>query len=205
MFRLYGDNSSVLPTGQYVTVLPFTAYSYSRGHMHITGPEVSDALDFSTGFFNDENDIDLKKLIWSYKKGREIMRRTSMYRGEYQPCHPRFPEGSKAALIEEWNQPVEGAPVVDLEYSAEDDAAIEQYIRERVETSWHSLGTAKMAPQDKMGVVDKNLNVYGVKGLKVVDMSIAPENVGANTANTAMVIGERAADIIAKELGLVLN
>ncbi|KAI8963468.1 putative alcohol oxidase [Daldinia sp. FL1419] len=202
---LYGDNASVLPTGQYVSILPFTTYSYSRGHMHITGPEVSDTLDFDTGFFNDENDIDLKKLIWAYKKGREIMRRTSMFAGEHPPCHPRFPKGSKAAVIEEWDQSIRGKPPVDLEYSAEDDAALEQYIREHVETSWHSLGTAKMAPREEMGVVDKSLNVYGVQGLKVVDMSIPPKNVNANTANTAMVIGERAADIIAKELGIVLK
>ncbi len=57
-----------------------------------------------------------------------------------------------------------------------------------------------MAPREKDGVVDANLNVYGVKGLKVADLSIAPENVGANTNNTALVIGEKAADIIIKEL-----
>jgi choline dehydrogenase-like flavoprotein len=49
------------------------------------------------------------------------------------------------------------------------------------------------------------LNVYGVGGLKVVDLSIAPGNVGGNTNNTAMMIGEKGADIIAKELGIVLS
>lgn len=92
----------------------------------------------------------------------------------------------------------------DLEYSAEDDAAIEQFVRENVNTTWHSLGTAKMAPRDQMGVVDADLNVHGVQGLKIVDLSIAPENVAANTNNTAIVIGEKGAEIIAKELGLTV-
>lgn len=191
--------------GQYISVGPYTAYPYSRGHIHITGPEVSDPLDFDVGYFNDLNDIDMKKQLWAYKKGREIMRRTSMYRGECVVRHPRFPEGSKAACVDEREMPAEGSEIHDLEYSAEDDAAIEQFLRENIQTAWHSLGTAKMAPQAEMGVVDKDLNVHGVQGLKVADLSIAPENVGANTCNTAMMIGEKAADIIAKELGLTIN
>lgn len=59
-----------------------------------------------------------------------------------------------------------------------------------------------MAPREKGGVVDKNLNVYGIKGLKLADLSIPPENVGANTNNTALMIGEKAADIVLKELGI---
>jgi alcohol oxidase len=59
-----------------------------------------------------------------------------------------------------------------------------------------------MAPQKDGGVVDKNLNVYGVGRLKVADLSIAPENVGANTNNTALMIGEMSAMIVGKELGL---
>jgi alcohol oxidase len=50
--------------------------------------------------------------------------------------------------------------------------------------------------------VDGSLNVHGVTGLKLADLSVPPENVGANTGNTAFVVGEKAADIIIKELGL---
>jgi choline dehydrogenase-like flavoprotein len=57
-----------------------------------------------------------------------------------------------------------------------------------------------MAPREKDGVVDGSLNVHGVKGLKIADLSIPPENVGGNTNNTALVIGEKAADIIIAEL-----
>lgn len=192
-----GDPSSV-PVGQYATAGTYTAYPYSRGHMHITGSSVNDPLDFDVGFFNDANDIDLKKQIWAYKKQREILRRTDFYRGELAAGHPKFPEGSKAAAVE-----VEEAlsNVENLVYSQEDDAAIEQWLRENVNTTWHSLGTCKMAPREENGVVDTKLNVHGVTGLKVADLSIPPENVGANTNNTAMVIGEKAAEIIIAELG----
>jgi choline dehydrogenase-like flavoprotein len=44
--------------------------------------------------------------------------------------------------------------------------------------------------------------VYGTEKLKIADLSIPPVNMGANTNNAAMVIGEKAADIIIQELGL---
>ena len=59
-----------------------------------------------------------------------------------------------------------------------------------------------MKPCERGGVVDPRLSVYGVQGLKVADMSIAPSNVSANTYSTALVIGEKAAIMIAKELGI---
>ncbi|KAH8661137.1 hypothetical protein BGZ61DRAFT_485491 [Ilyonectria robusta] len=200
-----GDSSTV-PEAQYLTVGNYTAYPYSRGHVHITGPEVDDPQDFDVGYLNDAHDIDLKKQLWAYKKQRAIMRRTAMYRGEVAAGHPRFPAGSAAACVD-LDEPLRD--VQDLEYSAEDDKAIEQWIRENVGTTWHSIGTTwhsigttKMAPREEFGVVDQHLNVWGTKGLKVADLSIPPMNVGANANNTAMVVGEKAADIIKKELGL---
>ncbi|KAI3601352.1 alcohol oxidase-like protein [Moniliophthora roreri] len=59
-----------------------------------------------------------------------------------------------------------------------------------------------MKPREKGGVVDPRLNVYGVEGLKIADLSIAPLNVAANTYNTALIIGEKAALVIAEDLGL---
>jgi alcohol oxidase len=165
--------------------------------MHITGSSVEDPLDFDVGYFNDTYDLDVKKQIWAYKKQREILRRTNFYRGELAAGHPKFPEGSKAAVIET-DEALSN--VQNLVYSSEDDAAIEQWLRENVNTTWHSLGTCKMAPREEDGVVDARLNVHGVTGLKIADLSIPPENVGANTNNTAMVIGEKAADIILGEL-----
>ncbi|RYP21424.1 hypothetical protein DL767_009277 [Monosporascus sp. MG133] len=77
-----------------------------------------------------------------------------------------------------------------------------KWLRENVATTWHSLGTCKMAPREKNGVVDETLSVYGVTGLKIADLSIPPSNVGAHTNNTALTIGEKAASIFIRELGL---
>jgi choline dehydrogenase-like flavoprotein len=90
----------------------------------------------------------------------------------------------------------------EIVYSLEDNAAIEQLVRETVQTAFHSMGTCKMAPREKKGVVDAALSVYGTKGLKIADLSISPENVSGNTMNTALLIGEKAADIFIQELGL---
>lgn len=196
-----GDHTSIAP-GQYVSFANYTAYPYSRGHIHITGPELADRLDFDVGFLTDAHDIDLKKQVWAYKKQREIMRRTNMYRGEVAIGHPTFPPNSKAACVELEDHDPENI-IRDIEYSAEDDKAIEMFLRENINTTWHSLGTVKMAAREEMGAVDASLNVYGVQGLKVVDLSIPPKNVASNTNNTAFVIGEKGADIIIRELGLV--
>ncbi|KFY93236.1 hypothetical protein V500_03810, partial [Pseudogymnoascus sp. VKM F-4518 (FW-2643)] len=85
-----GDQSSI-PPGQYVSVANYTAYPYSRRSIYIVGPEVTDAPVFNTGFFSNANDIDLKKQIWAYKKQRELMRCTEMYRGELEIGHLKFP------------------------------------------------------------------------------------------------------------------
>ncbi|KAG4419671.1 hypothetical protein IFR04_007171 [Cadophora malorum] len=189
-------------SGEFISIASYSAYPFSRGSIHITGPNISDPPKFNTGYFSDENDIDLKAHIWQYKIQREIMRRTKIYRGELATTHPRFHPSSQAALLD-LDISQESNITENIVYSTEDDKAIEQYLRENINSTWHSLGTAKMAPREQMGVVDESLGVYGVRGLKVIDLSIVPENVGANTNNTALVIGEKGADIIAKQLGIV--
>jgi choline dehydrogenase-like flavoprotein len=120
------------------------------------------------------------------------------YQGESH-LHPRFPQGSNAESLTEAAS--DGARLK-IQYSPEDDEAIRQWVREHVGTAFHSIGTCKMAPIEQLGVVDKTLNVHGVQKLKVADLSIVPENVSGNTMSTALMIGEKAADIIIKELGL---
>lgn len=60
------------------------------------------------------------------------------------------------------------------------------------------VGTCKMAPRSKSGVVDRKLRVYGVTNLRIADASIMPYIVSANTAATTCMIGEKAADLIKK-------
>lgn len=131
---------------------------------------------------------------------REICRRLPYYAGELELGHPKFAPGSAATLS---NGPSSSpSEVQDIVYSAKDDAAIEDWIRGNLNTTWHSLGTCSMKKREEGGVVDGDLNVYGTVGLKVADLSMVPENVGANTNNTALTVGEKAAAIIGRELGI---
>lgn len=189
-----GDPTGI-PVGQYLSVSTFSVYPYSRGHIHITSSNLSAPIDFQTGFFL--NAVDITKHVWAYKKQREIMRRMNSYRGELAIGHPPFPAGSDAACIT-IDQPLTN--VQNISYTAQDDAIIEKFLIENVGTTWHSLGTCKMAPLAEGGVVDPNLNVYGVTGLKIADLSIPPGNVAANTADTTFAIGEKAADVFIREL-----
>jgi alcohol oxidase len=74
--------------------------------MHITGPKHDSPLDFDVGFFSDKDDIDLKKQLWGYKMQREILRRTTFYRGELAAGHPNFPAGSAVAVVEGLTEPL---------------------------------------------------------------------------------------------------
>jgi len=170
------------------------------GHVHITsGDDVFADLDFDCGFLKAPEDIAV--LTWAYKRTREYARRLKCYRGVYVEGHPKFSKDSPAFASE--NDTPVAADAPDIVYSAEDEHAIEEYIRIRVQTCGHSLGTCSMQPRVNGGVVDSKLNVYGIEGLKVADMSIAPGNVASNTYSSALVIGEKAAVIIAEELNIL--
>jgi choline dehydrogenase len=75
------------------------------------------------------------------------------------------------------------------------DADLEAYIRDTCSTVWHPVGTCKMGI-DSMAVVDPELRVHGVEGLRVVDASIMPTITTGNTNAPTIMIGEKAADLI---------
>jgi choline dehydrogenase len=98
--------------------------------------------------------------------------------------HPRF-----APLVAAADRP--GSDVL------EDDAQLDAYIKGNLSTTAHASGTARMGRPDQDGaVVDQWLRVHGVDGLRVVDNSIMPTLLHRGPAATAIMIGERAAELI---------
>jgi choline dehydrogenase-like flavoprotein len=79
--------------------------------------------------------------------------------------------------------------------NAQSDTQIEQFIRGYADTIYHPVGTCRMGngPRD---VVDAQLRVHGLEGLRVVDASIMPRIVGGNTNAPVIMVAEKAADMI---------
>jgi 4-pyridoxate dehydrogenase len=79
----------------------------------------------------------------------------------------------------------------------ESDDDLDAYIRATAATAHHPLGTCKMGPAaDRLAVVDPELRVNGVAGLRVVDASVMPDLVGGNINAPVIMIAEKAADLI---------
>lgn len=76
----------------------------------------------------------------------------------------------------------------------QDDAAIDAYVRAAAEADYHSTSTARMGA-DPLAVVDAQLRVHGLAGLRVVDASVMPHLPGGNTAIPVAMIAEKAADL----------
>lgn len=77
------------------------------------------------------------------------------------------------------------------------DEAIDAWIRKHAETIYHPVGTCKMGVAgDDMAVVDGELKVFGVEGLRVVDASVMPTLVGGNTNAPTIMIAEKISDVI---------
>ena len=78
------------------------------------------------------------------------------------------------------------------------DEGLLQKCKDRLGLVYHPVGTCKMG-HDPMAVVDSDLLVHGIEGLRVVDGSIMPDLVSGNTNAPIMAIAEKAADLILEQ------
>ncbi len=85
----------------------------------------------------------------------------------------------------------------EMAYSAQakTDLQIEQFVRDYADTIYHPVGTCRMG-KGPLDVVDHELRVHGIQGLRVVDASIMPQVVSGNTNAPTIMIAEKAADMI---------
>ncbi len=140
---------------------------YSRGTVRLASSNEQDAPLIDPQYLSDSRDMAV--MIRAYKASQAVMQ-SSVF------------------------APVRGIPLVP-EPALDDDAAIEQFIRNRADTIYHPVGTCRMG-SDADSVVDLELRVRGVEGLRVVDASIMPTLIGGNTNAPTIMIAERAADLI---------
>lgn len=138
----------------------------SRGSVTLESSDPMAAPRINPGFLSDPEDLDV--LMKGVRKTRQIMAAEPLARYIHKELF------------------IEGEP---------DDAALEQHIRNRADTIYHPVGTCKMG-MDDMAVVDPQLRVHGLDGLRVVDASVMPRLVGGNTNAPTIMIAEKAADMI---------
>ncbi|MEY2947364.1 MAG: alcohol dehydrogenase [Pseudomonadota bacterium] len=81
--------------------------------------------------------------------------------------------------------------------NAQDPGQIESFLRDHSDTEYHPVGTCKMGPaQDPLAVVDSELRVHGLQGLRVIDASVMPNLVSGNTNAPTIMIAEKGAEFI---------
>ncbi|KAH7363120.1 hypothetical protein B0T11DRAFT_282129 [Plectosphaerella cucumerina] len=141
---------------------------FSRGNVKAASGNVFDAPVANSGFLS--NPLDVALLREGVRFARKIHAAPSI-----------------AAL-----QPFEVVPGANVTADADLDA----FIRGSAATLFHPCGTAKLGARENGGVVDKNLKVYGVQKLRVVDASIMPIHPAAHSMTTVYAVAEKAADLI---------
>ncbi|MEZ5652360.1 MAG: FAD-dependent oxidoreductase [Burkholderiaceae bacterium] len=153
-----------------LSVNPCFLRPHSRGSVRLRSADPKAPAAFDAGSFSDAEDLEV--MLRGVKKTIEIFRAPAL-----------------ARLVKDFAIPTRKA--------IDDDDALRDLIRQTAKTVFHPVGTAKMgADTDHMAVVDNELRVKGVRGLRIADASIMPRLVSGNTNAPVMMIAERAARFI---------
>ena len=161
---------SLTPDYAYIVFIPYMMYPLSRGRIHITSADVHSGPEFLPNYLS--HPLDLPPHVLAYKKQREIARRMPSFRGEIRELHPPFSMTSAARCVEFPTEEQRGEMAKKkVIYSEEDNKIIETWVSKNIFPIWHWLGTAAMKPRENGGVVDRNLGVHGLQGLKIAGTS----------------------------------
>jgi choline dehydrogenase len=167
-------------------IMPTLCKPHSRGHVSLRSANPTDRLTIQPNYL--QCDSDLEVLLRGVQLAQELAQ-TSPLR-EYSIGRPFVVSNSAieelpyipGSSARNWK----GTPVLEDLVSK---------IRLNATTVWHPVGTCKMG-RDNLAVVDPQLKVYGVEGLRVADASIIPTIPSGNTNAVCIMIGEKAADFI---------
>ncbi|VVD88699.1 Alcohol dehydrogenase [acceptor] [Pandoraea eparura] len=143
----------------------------SRGRVTLASADMRDAPQIDPAFLQAQEDVDT--LLRGVRVIRRILAAPSLAQFGGEELHSR-------GIVS--------------------DEALTALIRARADTIYHPVGTCRMG-SDAASVVDPELRVRGVEGLRVVDASIMPTLIGGNTNAPSMMIGEKAADLMLAHTG----
>jgi choline dehydrogenase len=141
--------------------------SESTGSIHITSSDPSVPPAIRFNFLSTEHDR--AGLLAAMRKGRELMATSPM-------------------------KEITGEEIAPGAHVQSDDEMLD-WVRRTAETTYHPVGTCKMG-NDAMAVVDSELRVHGIEGLRVADASIMPTLTSGNTNAPSIMIGEKCSDMV---------
>lgn len=167
--KLAAEQSMELEREPGLTIAPCQLRPESRGSIHIKSPAHDAHPSIRPNYLADP--IDQQTIVEGLKWGRKIAAQPAL----------------AAYVAHEINPGAEAA----------DDEALLAHARAAGTTIYHPVGTARMGPaDDPLAVLDPQLKVKGVEGLRVVDASIMPRLVSGNTNAPTIAIAEKASDMI---------
>ena len=141
----------------------------SRGTVRLGTADPRDKPLVDPRYFSDPDGEDIRRSIWSFRLAQRI--------------------ADARAFADVNDGPYEPARVLTT------DDQIVPFLRAHSETLYHPVGTCKMGTDD-MAVVDPELRVHGIEGLRVIDASVMPTVTRGNTNAPTIMIAEKAADLV---------